>query len=117
MSIPKKAMEKFLITFNIRRARTKLSPENAGGRLFPTRTTKNDKSSNFRADQGSQSTDDPEIFWANVQANANASNASVRKYAEKNPDEKLFSFPIHKNDTDEDVMKKMRSAAQNKGFL
>ncbi|OJD20764.1 hypothetical protein ACJ73_07899 [Blastomyces percursus] len=117
MSIPKKAMEKFLATFNVQRAKAKLSPENAGGRLFPTRTTKNDKSSNFRADQGSQSTDDPETYWANVQANANASNTSVRKYAQKNPDEKLFSFPIKKGDSDEDVMERMRSAAKNKGYL
>lgn len=117
MSIPKKVMEKFLTTFNVQRAKAKLSPENAGGRLFPTQTTKNDKSSNLRTDQGSQSTDDPETYWANVQANANASNTSVRKYAEKNPDKKLFSFPITKSDTDEEIMERMRNTAKNQGYL
>lgn len=117
MSIPKKALEKFIVGFNVGKAKAKLSPVNASGRLYPTRTTKNDAAANFRGDQGSQYTDDPDTYSVNVQANANASNTSVRKFAEKNPDKKLFSFPMKKDDTDEDIIKRMREAAQKQGYL
>lgn len=53
MSILKKVLEKFIQKFNIPKAKSKLSAENAGGRLFPLRNSKNNAASNFRADQGS----------------------------------------------------------------
>jgi hypothetical protein len=117
MSIPKKVMEKFIKNFNVRKAKAKLSLENVGGRLFPTRNTKSDAANNFRGDQGPQYTDDPETFSVNIQPNANASNTSVRKYAEQNPHKKLFSFPMKKDDNDEDVIKRMREAAEEQGYL
>ncbi|OJJ49808.1 hypothetical protein ASPZODRAFT_1032218 [Penicilliopsis zonata CBS 506.65] len=117
MSVPKKVLETFIQNFNIPKAKSKLSAENAGGRLFPSRNTKNDAASNFRADQGSPYTNDPDTFSVNVQANANASNTSVRRFAEKNPDKKLFAFPMKKDDTDEDVKNKMIDAAKSGGYL
>ncbi|KAK2810349.1 hypothetical protein FQN50_003080 [Emmonsiellopsis sp. PD_5] len=100
MSIPKGPLEKFIASFNAIRAKAKLAPENSGGRLWPTRTTKNDGKANFRGDQGSQYTNDPDTYDVNIQANRNALNTSVRKFAEKNPHKKLFSFPMKKDDTE-----------------
>jgi hypothetical protein len=117
MSIPKKVLEKFITTFNVRKAIAKLSPDRDGHRLYPTRTTKNDAASNFRCDQGTQYKDDPNTFSANIQANANASNTSVRKFAEQNPDKKLFSFPLKKDDTQEEVIQRMKDVAEKQGYL
>ncbi|KAK2760892.1 hypothetical protein FQN54_002132 [Arachnomyces sp. PD_36] len=117
MSIPKKMLEKFITGFNVGKAKAKLSIENAGGRLYPTTARSKDAASNFRGDQGSEYTNEPGTFSVDIQANANASNTSVRKFAEKNPHKKLFSFPMRKDDTDEDVKEKMRKAAEEQGYL
>lgn len=52
-----------------------------------------------------------------MQANVNASNTSVGRFAEKNPDKKLFAFSMKKDDTDEDVKKKIIDAAKSAGYL
>jgi hypothetical protein len=117
MSIPKKVLETFIQNFNVQRAASKLSSENAGGRLYPSRTTGNDAASNFRADQGTPFTSDRDTFSINVQANANASNSSVKKFAQQNPDKKLFSFPMKKDDTEEEVKERMKDAAVSQGYL
>lgn len=117
MSLPKKAINGFIDAFNVAKAKAKLSKDNISGRLFPSRTTRNDSKSNFRADQGAPHTEDPDTFSVNVQANSNASNSSVRKYAQKNPHKELFSFDMTKDDEEEDVRKRMREAAEKEGYL
>ncbi|EEQ30071.1 Phosphotransferase enzyme [Microsporum audouinii] len=117
MSIPKKVVKNFITKFNVTRVKAKLSPQNAGCRLFPTQTPQNDAESNLRGDQGSEYSNEPGTFSVNIQANADASNSSVRRFAQKNPHQKLFSFPMKKDDPDEEVIEKMMEAAKKNGFL
>ena len=94
--------------------RNKLSKNNAGSRLYPSRTPKKDAANKGRADQGEllpkqdkNDEDEPDRYNINVQAN-NQGSASHRK---------LFTIQVTKNDTGDEVEQKMKDAAREKGLI
>jgi hypothetical protein len=75
MSLPKKQVKKFIdnCADNWHRIRQKLSPQNAGHRLFPSRTSTHDQSAGARVDQGEKhstgGTEDEDTYNIHIQAN------------------------------------------------
>lgn len=116
MSLPKKDLVKLIdsIVGKWATIRNKLNKDNAGGRLFPSRTPTHDKAAKGRLDQGEllpkkdkNDKDEPERYNVNVQANDQGS-ASHRK---------LFTIQVEKGDTGAQVKQKLMNGATAKGLL
>jgi hypothetical protein len=117
MSLPKKDLTKFInsVADNWNSVGTKLGKQHAGGRLYPSRTPKNDAASKARLDQGeklpktvnSDQDEGNDRYNVNVQAN-NQGPASHKK---------LFTVEVKPNDTKEAVKAKLESAARAQGLI
>jgi len=79
--ISKSAFKQFLNVLPVDKVVQKLVNTERGQRLWPSKTSKNDKKYNFRADKGSTLPDGShEIIF---QANKNAENKGVRQSAQE----------------------------------
>jgi len=110
MSLPKKQVKNFidLCVNNWDRIRQKLSPQNEGHRLFPSRTPKHDEDTGARADQGAKhSQNHTDTYNIHIQAN-NQGPASHGK---------LFTVEVQPGMSKAAFKSSMEKAAQDAGVI
>ncbi|RMD41208.1 hypothetical protein DV735_g3889, partial [Chaetothyriales sp. CBS 134920] len=110
MSLPKKQVKRFidLCVNNWDRIRQKLSPQNEGHRLYPSRTPKHDSDKGARADQGARhSQNNTETYNIHFQAN-NQGPASHGN---------LFTVQVQPGMSNEEFKNSVEKAARDAGVI
>ncbi|KAH0536675.1 hypothetical protein FGG08_006470 [Glutinoglossum americanum] len=114
--VPEKQLLKFIHSFDAGKAAAKPSAKMPVTNSIPPLRSPLSKSQLPRR-PGHATHDNKDIYSTNIQANANASNPTVKMFVKSNPDFKLFSFSIAKGDSAEDVKDRIKKAASEKGLL
>lgn len=98
MPIPRKAIIQFVERdINWERVSRKAASSNLGDRLWPSRTSENDKKSNLRADKGPEIDGKVKVV---IQANKNAEDPSVKAFAAKDSHRTVAEFTIDPKNPD-----------------